>query len=223
MPVPKKKLPLLKLAAVVLVLLIGTVLLLRGVDLRGTIDSVMAAIRARGPAVFFIAYTILPACGFPVIPFVLAAGPAFSEQLGMPMVVTLSLTAITVNFLFSYWLARGALRPFLQKLLPRFGYAMPNVEAGDAVDLVVILRLTPGVPFVVQNYMAGLAGLPFGKYVLISCLIAWPYNVATLVFGDAVIKGKGGIAVAAGSLLVVVAMTTHLLRKRYARKTKPVT
>lgn len=223
MPAQKKKLPWMKLAATAGVFLIVAVLLLRGVNLRETIEAIMAAIRAQGPLVFFIAMALLPACGFPVLAFVLTAGPAFSKQLGTPTVIALALTAVTANFLISYALARWALRPFLEKLLTRFGYAVPSVESNDAADLVVIMRLTPGVPFFVQNYMAGLAGLPFGKYVLISCLIVWPFNAATVFFGDAVMKGKGGLALLAFSVLVVAAATTHLLRKHYARKTKLAT
>ncbi|HEX2854920.1 MAG TPA: VTT domain-containing protein [Opitutaceae bacterium] len=221
-PAQKKKLPWLKLAAVAIVLLAGAVLMLRGVDVRGLINKVMEEIRSRGPLAFFTGMAILPAVGFPVLAFVLTAGPAFSEQLGTPTVVAFALLAVTVNFLITYGLARGALRPFLEKLLTRFGYEMPNVEVGDATDLVVIMRLTPGVPFFVQNYMAGLAGLPFGKYLFISCLIVWPYNATTVLFGDAVMKGKGGLALLAFSLLVVAAATTHLVRRHYARKTKPV-
>lgn len=221
-PAQKKKLPLLKLAAVAFVLLVAAVFLLRGVDVRGVINSLMAAIRAQGPAVFFIAMALLPAFAFPVIGFVLTAGPAFSEQLGMPTVVALALSAVTFNFLLTYALARRALRPFIENLMTRFDYKMPEVAAGDAADLVVIMRLTPGVPFFVQNYMAGLARLPFGKYVLMSCIIVWPMNAAAVLFGDALMKGKGGLVFLAGSLLLVAAATTHLVRRHYARKTLPV-
>ena len=92
------------------------------------------------------AMALLPALGFPVLAFGLTAGPAFSARLGMGTVVALALTAVTVNFLLTYALARRALRPLLQKLMNRFGYKLPEVEAGDAGDLVLILRLTPGIP-----------------------------------------------------------------------------
>src|SRR4051812_22536029 len=101
-PAPKKKLPVVKLAIVALMLVIGGVVLLRGVDLRALMDSMMGAIRAQGPVVFFTAMAILPAFGCPVLAFGLTAGPAFSEQLGMPTVVGLVLLSVTVNFLISY-------------------------------------------------------------------------------------------------------------------------
>jgi uncharacterized membrane protein YdjX (TVP38/TMEM64 family) len=219
-PAPKKKLPWVKLAIVAIALLVATVLVLRGVDLRGLFNAVMATIRAQGPWIFFTAMAVLPIFGFPVLAFVLTAGPAFSGPLGMPLVVALSLLAVTVNFVVTYALARRALRPFLEKLMKRFGYKLPDVESGDAADLIIILRLTPGVPFFVQNYLAGLAEITFGKYLLLSCLIVWPYNAATVMFGDAILQGKGKVALLAGSLLIAVAAGTHLVRRHYGEKKK---
>ena len=85
----------------------------------------------------------------------------FGERLGMGEGVgASSLAAVTVNLLLTYWLARRALRPWLARLLPRLGYALPQVAAADMTDLIVILRVTPGPPFFVQNYLLGLADRP---------------------------------------------------------------
>lgn len=219
-PAPKKKLPWLKLAPVALVLLVGAVLVLRGVDVRALITTIMAEIRARGPWVFFIALALLPAVGFPVLAFGLTAGPAFSEQLGMRTVVGLVLLSVTVNFLLTYGLARRALRPLLEKLMKRFGYKLPEVEAGDAADLVLILRLTPGIPFFVQNYLAGLAEVKFSKYLFLSCIIVWPMNASVVLFSDALMHGKGKVALTAAMALAAIGAGTHLARKHYARKAK---
>ncbi|MEO7414717.1 MAG: VTT domain-containing protein [Opitutaceae bacterium] len=220
-PAPKKKLPILKLVIVAVVLAAGALLLLRGVDMRAVFQTAMDEIRARGPWVFFAAMAVLPALGFPVLAFGLTAGPAFSERMGMPAVVGCVLIAVTVNFLFTYALARRALEPILSKLLVRFGYRLPQVEADDSTGLVMILRLTPGIPFFVQNYLCGIAGVRFGKYLLFSCLISWPMNVAAVVFSDAVVQGKGRTVISAGMLLVAIVAATHLARKRYAKKPKP--
>jgi uncharacterized membrane protein YdjX (TVP38/TMEM64 family) len=220
-PAPKKKPPLLKLGIVVVVLAVAAILVLKGMDLRGLADRFMSEIRSRGPWVFFTGLAILPVFGMPVLAFGLTAGPAFSRQLGMPLVVFCVLVAVTINFLLSYALARRALRPVLEKLMTRFGYKLPQVEAGDSTDLVMILRLTPGIPFFVQNYLCGLAEVKFSKYVVMSCLIVWPMNAAAVVFSDALFSGKGRMAITAGMLLVAVAAATHLARKHYAKKQKP--
>jgi uncharacterized membrane protein YdjX (TVP38/TMEM64 family) len=211
---------LLKAAAVLVVLAAGAVLVLRGFDVRGAVDAGLAALRQAGPVAFFTAMALLPACGVPALTFVLPAVPVFGPQLGTATAVGLGLAALTVNFCLTYALARGGLRPLLQRIVTRLGYRLPNVDAGDATDLLILLRVTPGVPFFVQNYLAGLARLPFGRYFLISAVIAWPLNAAFLLFGDALLHGKGKVALL--SLCAIVALTTglHLVRRHYERRRK---
>lgn len=220
-PAPKRKLPVAKLAAGFVLLVIIAFLVWRGLNVRALMESFMAAIRARGPVAFFTAFAVLPALGFPVLAFGLTAGPAFGEQLGMGTVVGLMLVAITINFLLAYFLARRAFRPLLEKLMKRFGYAIPEVESGDATDLVLLLRLTPGIPFFVQNYLCGLAEVKFRKYVWLSCLIVWPMNAGTVYFAGYIAQGKAKLAIWAAMGIAAICVATHLARKHYTRKQKP--
>jgi uncharacterized membrane protein YdjX (TVP38/TMEM64 family) len=86
------------------------------------------------------------------------------------------------------------------------------------VDLIVLLRVTPGVPFPVQNYLLGLAGVPFGKYLLVSSLIQCPINAAFILFGDALLQGRGKMALIGLSVILALTAGTHLLRKHYGKK-----
>ncbi|MFZ5497315.1 MAG: TVP38/TMEM64 family protein [Verrucomicrobiota bacterium] len=216
-PRPNRTL-LLKLAVVALVLLVAAVLVARGLDLRTLLEQGLALIRGAGPVAFFTGMVLLPACGVPMLAFSLPAVSLFSERFGTVAVLLLSLAAVTANFSLTYGLARRGLRPLLAKLVARLGYRLPQVEAGDATDLVVILRVTPGIPFFVQNYLAGLADAPFGKYMLVSCAIAWPLNVAFMLFGDALLHGKGKIALVSLCALLALTAATHLVRKHYGAK-----
>lgn len=213
-----RKLPLLKLATGVAFFGVLALLLMRGVNVRELADQAMEVIRGAGPVAFFVALALLPAAGVPVSAFTLTAGPAFSERFGVIPVLLLSLAAITINLLLTYALARRALRPLLERLIARLGYKIPQVESGDTTGLVVILRVTPGIPFFIQNYLCGLAEVPFGKFLGVSCVVVWTYTTAFVLFGDALLHGKGKLALLAVSLLVAGAAITHLLRKRYARK-----
>lgn len=218
---PAQRRPLLLKAALAgLVLLAGAVLVLRGVDLRGLLATTLDLLRTAGPVAFFGAMALLPAFGVPASVFVLSAVGIFGPQLGTTTAVLLSLGALTFNFCLAYALARRGLRPLLTALVTRLGYKLPEVESGDATDLMILLRVTPGVPFFVQNYLAGLAEIPFGRYFGISLLIVWPLNTAFLLFGDALLHGKGKIALL--SLCAVIALMTllHLVRRHYERRRK---
>lgn len=215
-PRPNRAL-LLKLAAVGAVLLVAAVLLARGLDLKALFAEVLASIRAAGPGWFFTAMAVLPAVGAPLSLFSLTAGSAFAGTLGMGLVIALSLLAITVNMALTYFLARRAVRPILEKLVVRLGYRLPVAGVEDATDLIILLRVT-GLPFPVQNYLLGLAEVPFGKYLVVSCAVVWPAGAAFVLFGDALLHGKGKVALIAFSVILALAAATQLLRKHYGRK-----
>jgi uncharacterized membrane protein YdjX (TVP38/TMEM64 family) len=213
-----KKILLLKLAVGLGVVAVAAGLVWGGVDVRGLFQRGIEAIRLAGPLAFFVAMAVLPAVGVPLLAFMLPAGKLFGERFGLPLVVAYSLAAITFNLLFTYWLARWALRPPLARLIERLGYKLPQVASGDATDLVVILRVTQGIPFLVQNYLCGLAEVPFGKYLLVSCLAGWPAQAAYVVFGQALLEGNGRtILIAVGALVALVAVA-QLVRRHYGRK-----
>lgn len=218
-PRPNRAL-LIKLAAAVLVLAVAGVLVARGLDLRGLLAQGLALVREAGPVAFFTGMALLPAFGAPMLTFSLPAISLFGERFGTVGVILLSLFCLTLNLSLTYALARRGLRPLLSALVTRLGYKLPQVEAGDTTDVIIILRVTPLIPFFAQNYLAGLADLPAGKYLLISCIIAWPINTAFMLFGDALLHGKGKIALFSLLLLLALTAATHLVRKHYGAKKK---
>jgi len=216
-PRPNRAL-LLKLAGAGVVLLGAAVLMARGLDLKALVAQGLGLIGQAGPVVFFGAMALLPSFGAPLSPFSLTAGSVFAARLGMPLVIVLALAAVTFNIMFSYYLARRAFRPLLEKLMVRLGYKLPEVAAGDATDLIILLRVTPGVPFPVQNYLLGLAQVPVVKYAVISCAVQWSFNAAFILFGDALLHGKGKLALLGLCGLVALTVGTHLVRKHYGAK-----
>ena len=221
----KRKVSWLQLATALAVLLVIAAVLLRDANPRELmqrgrqiVDRGMGTIRAAGPWAFFTANAILPAAGVPMLTFALPAGPAFGEKLGMGTVIALSELALIANMALAYGLARRGLRPVLEKLLIRFGYKLPEVDPDNVTDLMLLLRLTPGVPFCVQNYMLGLAEMPFGRYMAISIIIACPQNAAFVYFCEALSNGKGMKVLFAGLLIAALAVATRVVRKYYAKQ-----
>lgn len=186
-------------------------------QLHHLIERFIAILASGGPVVFFSAMALLPAIGLPLSFCSLAAGPVFGQQMGMGWVVVCGITAVTINILLTYWLARYALRPHLDRLMKRWGSKLPKVEKGDSTDLIILIRVTPGIPFFVQNYVLGLADAPFGRYLLISCAAQWTYTYAMIVFGDAALHGKGKMIMVAVGVLVVAVALTHFVRRHFAR------
>lgn len=217
-PASRGKALLMKLVLVAIALLVLVGLVARGVYLPGLVDRGFAAITAAGPAVFFLGLAVLPAFGVPALAFTLTASAAFAPTLGMPAVMILAFAAMGINMALAYWLARFALRPRLARLVERLGHRLPEVPPGDTTALIVLLRVTPGVPFFVQNYLLGLADVPFGKYLLVSCVTAWPHAAAWIYFGAALKQGRGKFILLAVLLLVALAAGAWLVRRHHGQK-----
>jgi uncharacterized membrane protein YdjX (TVP38/TMEM64 family) len=80
------------------------------------------------------------------------------------------------------------------------------------------MRVTQGIPYCVQNYLLGLAEVPFGKYFLLTVALSLPQNAAMVLFGDALLHGRGGMLLMVGGLLVALVAVAHLVRRHYANK-----
>jgi uncharacterized membrane protein YdjX (TVP38/TMEM64 family) len=216
---------LLKLGVLCAVALGAGILVLRGSDFRTLtaqamvlIDQVMAAIRAAGPWVFFGAMTILPAFGFPLLAFAIPAGPAFGGQLGTGGVLAAYGVALAINLALAYWLARYAVRPLAERLLVRAGYKIPQFEKSEHLEVALLVRITPGPPYFVQCYLLGLGNVGFFTYMWVSWAMMMLYAIGIVVFGDAIIHGRSGMAAMGVSLLVAVVIIVHLARRHYGKR-----
>jgi uncharacterized membrane protein YdjX (TVP38/TMEM64 family) len=204
------------------VVLVAAVLVLRGVDLKALLVQIMAIIGDAGPWVFFTGVALLPACGFPLMAFTLTAGPAFGAQLGLGGVLAAYGAAVGINLALTYWLARYALRPWVERLVARAGYKIPQLEKKEHVEVTLLLRITPGPPFFLQSYLLGLGRVAFLTYLWVSWAVAMAYAVGAVYFGKAIVEGSAGLAVMGVSLLIAAILIIHLLRRHYGkRRAKP--
>ena len=211
----------MKTAAACVLILAAAILALRGISLRAMFDRVLAPARAAGPVAFFLAMALMPAAGVPMSVFTLTAGRIFGERMGLTGAIAAALAAATADMLLTYWLARWALRSVVARLMGRLGYRMPELDSSDITDLIVFVRVMPGIPFFVQNYLLGLAGAPLWRYLIISCAANWSYTGVFIVFGDALLGGHGRTALIATSLIAALAAATHWLRHHYGKAGRP--
>ena len=148
-------------------------------------------LRDAGPWVFFSALAVLPAVGFPVSFFYLAAGSAFAERMGMGWVLVAAGLALMVNISLTYWLSRYILRPWLEQMISHTKYKIPVVASAEHAEITLLVRITPGPPFFIQGCLLGMAEIRFRTYLWISWVIAMAYASGFIVFGDAILHGKG--------------------------------
>lgn len=202
----KKKLPVAKLALAAVVLLVAAVVVLRGVDVAAVKDRFIGTIRDAGPVAFFTAMAVLPAVGVPMLAFTIPAGEAFAGQLGLGWVIAIALVVAAFNLALSYWVARYALRPLLTGLLRRYGYEVPRITPENALNVLLVVRLTPGPPYALQCFVLGIAEAPFRLYMIISWLALAPWEIGAIVLGQGLFSGNfRAVAFGLGVLVVAVA------------------
>lgn len=213
----KKKLPIAKLAILGVVLAVGAVLVMRGVDLKALKDQGFTLIREAGPVAFFAAMAVLPAVGAPLSVFTIPAGEAFAGRLGMGGVIALAMGMIAICLALAYWLSRYALRPLLSNLVTRYGYQVPRVTKENALSVALLVRLTPGPPFVLQCYLLGMAEVPFALYMIVSWLAILPWAVGAIVLGQGILNGNFKVAAVGIAVLVAAIVLVQWARKKFAK------
>lgn len=186
--------------------------------IRVWLNFLIQNVSAAGPVWFFTAMAVLPAIGVPIAPFNLAAGPAFSAPLGLPIVIGLASLATAVNVSVTYALARHFLRPLLAKLVDRLGYKVPEIPPSSTFTFILLVRVTPGPPFFMQGYLLGLAATPFSTYFIVSWLVGSLYGTGTILLGDSLLRGRPKILLAAVCLLGALILGVRWFRQRMAAR-----
>lgn len=180
------------------------------IDYQGLVDSIAGF----GPIPFFLAMAILPSLWAPASPFLFLAGALYD----LPLALGGSAAALGSNMALSWLLAGRLFRPLFERLVHRFGYSVPELDRNNMIAIAVLLRITPGVPFPFQNYLLGLARMPFGWYMGISLPITIGMAFGIILAGDAILKGNFAIALLAISLLIALSLAARNVQARLKRK-----
>jgi uncharacterized membrane protein YdjX (TVP38/TMEM64 family) len=150
-------------------LVLGLSLLSQRVSLTPMIETLEDRVRGLGtwgPVFYGLIYVAAVAALVPSSPLTMAAGAIFGPTVGTATASLASTTGAAVSFLISRYLARGLVTRKLGGH-PRFA-AIDREVSRSGVLIVALLRLSPAVPFGLQNYLYGLTGIRFGPYVLTS-------------------------------------------------------
>ena len=117
------------------------------------------------------------------------------------------------------WLVAGKwFRPPFERLVSRLGYTVPEMTKETMITVAAMLRITPGTPFPLQNYLLGLARMPFGWYMAVSLPLNLSIAFSIVWFGDALIKGNATMILLAFSVIIAVILAVRQLRARLKRK-----
>ena len=162
----------------------------------------------------FLCICILPGFVLPVAPLLTLAG-LWGEEHGAWIACFWCSLSLSVNMSWTYWIARGPARAIISKVLTRSRFQLPNSPPKDLLEWSIILRLTPGVPFIFSNYALGMFKMPFKQYLLISIPVLTVTACGYVLAFAGFFGGEWKYIVSGLSLLIVsVVVGRIILRKK---------
>jgi len=146
-----------------------------------------------GPVVFGLLYVAAVVLLVPASALTLAAGALFGLVGGTIVVSLASTTGAALSFLISRYLARNRIAKKVEQY-PKFG-AIDRAISEGGWKIVALLRLSPAIPFTLQNYLYGLTGIRFWTCVLTSWIAMLPGTLMYVYLGHV---GRVGLEATAG-------------------------
>lgn len=180
--------------AVIVICLIALIRLLPVAQLTSLLAGWIEQIGPWGPALFALIYLLAAVLFVPGSTLTIAAGAIFGLFWGMVAVSAGSTAGAAAAFLIARYFARGAIERKLGKY-SKFR-AIDRAVSQGGWKIVALLRLSPVVPFNLQNYLYGLTAIRFWPCILASWLAMLPGTFLYVYLGYA---GRAGLAAAAGA------------------------
>jgi len=177
--------------------------------LRQWFDQVLEATRGLPAPLFFLALALLPLTAVPIVPLYLLAGASYGfagALLGIALV-------LPINLALSLLLARK-LRAVAEHMVTTSGYRVPRIPEGEEATVILLVRVTPGAPLMLQNLLLGMAGVPAGRFLLISWVTEVFIAAGYLMAGDSVDAQSPARMVGGVGLIIAVVLAMRLVRRR---------
>ena len=171
-----------------------------------------------GPVVFGLVYVAATVLFVPGLILTIAAGTIFGLWVGTICVSVGSTLGAVLAFSIARYLARARIAKIAQRN-PRFD-AIDQAIAEGGWKIVALLRLSPAIPFNLQNYLYGLTRIRFWPYAVTSWLAMLPGtfmyvyvgHVTGVVVGGERARTPGEWALLAVGLLATIVVTVYITR-----------
>jgi uncharacterized membrane protein YdjX (TVP38/TMEM64 family) len=209
-----------RLAGVMIVLGIGVVLLawklgLDGAILKSAWEQTETFLKLH-PWWLIGGLVILPALPVPTSALLLLAGTVWRDR--PLMACGICLLAMALNMSWTYWVASRPGRGLVVKMLGMMGFRVPELPQGSHLRVILLVRLTPGFPFFIQNYLLGFFRVPFRLYLPVSVGCNGMVSVGVVlsaagVADDNLMPVLTGVGLIAVGLVVVQWVKAKMLKR----------
>jgi len=139
-----------------------------------------------GEVLYGLVYVVAALLFVPGSLLTIGAGFTFGLLWGTVIVSLASVTAAGLAFLLARYVARAQIEKLVQR--NRHFQAIDRAIAQSGWKVVVLLRLSPLVPFNLSNYLYGLTGIRFDHFILASWVGMFPGTLLYVYLG---VAGRG--------------------------------
>lgn len=170
------------------------------------------------PWLIFAALLVLPGVGCPGSVLLVLAGAVWGPT---PASCGLALLAIGLNIVWTHVLAAGPGRAIILRVLGERWKRWEGMGGTNRLQLAVMLRMTPGMPLFVQNYVLGLLQVPLLHSLAVALPITGLYVCGFVLTGGAIFEGRVGLAVSGLGLVVAAAVVVRLIATVRRKRSNP--
>ncbi len=178
-----------------------------------------------GGVIFAGIYIIATVILAPASLLTIVAGLAYGVGVGFPLVVVAATVGATAAFLIARYVARAKVETLLKER-PKFA-AVDKAISEEGWKVVLLLRLSPLVPFNLQNYFYGVTDIKFWQYVAATLVGIMPGTLLYVYLGAVGQAALGGAQGGGGSalkwglfaigLLATIVVTVFVAKKARAK------
>jgi len=202
--------PALRLAALALGIAVAVAVVLLVVrpstaGVRETVDDVhdwVDSLGALAPFLFVVVSACLTPLMFPGPLLAGASGLLFGTWLGFPLSLLAAVLGASLAFSIARWVAGDA----VHRLGGRRVLAVEELVSRRGFTSVLYARITPGVPYTLVNYAAGLTRIPLLAFAGATALGAAPRSFAYTALGGSISDLRSPEAAVAVTVLVVMGL-----------------
>lgn len=164
----------------------------------------------------FAGLVILPGLPIPTSALLILAGTVWRER---PLTAcAVCLVALALNMTWTYWVAARPGRVLVEKLLTATAMRMPDLPQGNHLRMILIMRLTPGLPLFLQNYVLGFFRVPFRMYLPVSMGCSGLIASGIVLSAAGVADGNLTTLLTGVPLIVLGWVVVQMIRQRLGRK-----
>ncbi|AKL93563.1 SNARE associated golgi protein [Clostridium aceticum] len=174
------------------------------------LQDVVEDFGAWGILVFIGIASLKPFLFFPNAFIFIVGGLVYGTILGS----IASLTGIMIAFSLCYWLGGRFHHVFMRFVGRKHVIKLQSLKDEEIIRVLFTMRVTPGFPIDAISYGAGLAGIPYNKFVLGSLLGVAPKIVLYTFLGDNINDIFSLQAIIAYISLLLLAILPTWLHKR---------